>query len=228
MGGVRILLVEDDRNLAGFIRKAMREDGHSCDLAADGEEAYRLPRSQEYDVIILDLMLPKKDGIDVLQALRRERVETPVLILSARGLVDDKVRGLNAGADDYLAKPFSIDELRARLSAILRRTGSAKSNVLQLGDLRLDLLTRKVYRGDKEIHLTGREFSLLEFLMRNPGRVLPRTTIAEHVWGYDFDWGSNVIDVFVNHLRNKIETDPKAPLIHTIRGAGYRFGPEKA
>lgn len=224
---MRFLLIEDDRTLVGFIRKAMKEDGHICEVAHDGEEGLKLAAAEDYDLIILDLMLPKRDGMEVLQALRKRRIHTPILILSARGLVDDKVRGLNAGADDYLSKPFSIDELRARIGALLRRTSTPKSNFLQAGDLKLDLYSRKAFRGGREIQLTAREFSLLEFFMRNVGRVLPRTSIAEHVWDYSFDWGSNVVDVFVNHLRNKIETDPKVRLIHTVRGVGYRFGPEK-
>lgn len=223
---MRILLVEDDKTLVTFVQKAMKEDGHACDVATDGDVASHLATSEDYDLIVLDIMLPKKDGIDVLKGLRGAGRMTPVLVLSARGLVDDKVRGLNAGADDYMSKPFSIEELRARIGALLRRSGSPKTTQLQIEDLKLDLLQRKVFRGGKEIELTGREFALLEFFMRNAGRVLPRTTIAEHVWDYNFDWGSNVVDVFVNHLRNKIEDSSKPKLIHTVRGVGYRFGPE--
>ncbi len=223
---MRVLIVEDDKTIVSFIQKAMKEDGYVTDVASDGEDAEHMAGADAYDVMILDLMLPKKDGLDILKSIREKGIRTPVLILSARGLVDDRVKGLNAGADDYLPKPFSIDELRARLGALLRRSSAAAPRVLQIDDLKLDLITRKATRSDKEIELTGREFALLEFFMRNPGRVLPRTSIAEHVWDYNFDWGSNVVDVFVNHLRNKLEDRGHARLIHTVRGVGYQFGPK--
>jgi DNA-binding response OmpR family regulator len=222
---MRILLIEDDKTVSGFIRKAMKESGHQCDACADGEEGRSLAIRGQYDLVILDLMLPRRDGLEIPKAVRAAGILSPVLILSARGLVDDKVRGLELGADDYLSKPFSIDELKARVGALLRRLASSKSHSLEAGNLKVNLLNRKVFRDGEPVELTGREFLLLEYFMRNIGRILPRTSIAEHVWEYDFDWTSNVVDVFVSHLRLKLETDSEWKLIHTIRGVGYRFEP---
>jgi DNA-binding response OmpR family regulator len=218
---MRILVVEDEKKLAGFIKRALVEDSHAVDVALDGEEGSTLSETQAYDLMILDLLLPKKDGLTLLREMREAKRSTPVLILSARGQVKDRVKGLDLGADDYLAKPFSLDELRARVRALLRRGSETGASTLKLADLTMDLLRREVRRGGEEVRLTPREYALLEYLMRHPNRVLTRTSIAEHVWDYSFDWQSNVVDVFVNYLRRKIEGDGRPKLIHTIRGVGY-------
>lgn len=218
---MRILLVEDEKKLAGFIRKALREDGYAVDLSHDGEEGGRMAMAEDYDAVILDLLLPRRDGLEVLKDLRSRGKSMPVLILTARDGVDDRVQGLDAGADDYLTKPFALDELRARLRALLRRGTSSPSTSLSCGDLKINLLDRSVRRGKREIALTAREFSLLEYLLRNTGRVLTRTSIAEHVWDYNFDWQSNVVDVFVGTLRRKLEEGGEPRLIQTLRGVGY-------
>ncbi len=218
---MRILVVEDERKLAGFIRKALREDGHAVDLSHDGQEGGDLAQTQNYDAVILDLMLPRRGGLEVLRDLRKQGRATPVLILTARDGVGDRVHGLDAGADDYLTKPFALDELRARLRALLRRGTSSSSTTLSCADLKINLLERSVIRGSRAIELTPREFSLLEYFLRNRGRVLTRTSIAEHVWDYNFDWESNVVDVFVGTLRRKLEEDKEPRLIQTLRGVGY-------
>lgn len=218
---MRILVVEDEKKLAGFIRKALREDGHAVDLSHDGQEGAHLAHSENYDAVILDLMLPRRGGLEVLQDLRAKGKSMPVLILTARDGVGDRVQGLDAGADDYLTKPFALDELRARLRALLRRGKAGSPTTLSCGDLKLDLLDRSVRRANRELVLTPREFSLLEYLLRNSGRVLTRTSIAEHVWDYNFDWQSNVVDVFVGTLRRKLEEGGESRLIHTLRGVGY-------
>jgi DNA-binding response OmpR family regulator len=221
IGPVRILVVEDERKLAGFIRKALREDGHAVDLSHDGQEGGHLAETENYDAVILDLMLPRRGGLDVLRDLRSRGRSMPVLVLTARDGVGDRVQGLDAGADDYLTKPFALDELRARLRALLRRGSSGTSTTLSCSDLKLNLLDRSVHRGNREIVLTPREFALMEYLLRNAGRVLTRTSIAEHVWDYNFDWQSNVVDVFVGTLRRKLEEGGESRLIHTLRGVGY-------
>jgi DNA-binding response OmpR family regulator len=218
---MRILVVEDEKKLAGFIRKALREDGHAVDLSHDGEDGGRLAESEDYDAVILDLMLPRRGGLDVLRDLRARGKSMPILVLTARDGVGDRVHGLDAGADDYLTKPFALDELRARLRALLRRGKAAPASTLSFADLRLDLLDRSVRRANRDIVLTPREFALLEYLLRNSGRVLTRTSIAEHVWDYNFDWQSNVVDVFVAALRRKLEGAGEPRLIHTLRGVGY-------
>ena len=218
---MRILVVEDEKKLAGFIKRALVEDSHAVDVAGDGDEGSYMAGSQSYDLVILDILLPKKDGLSILRELRDGKKTTPVLILSARGQVKDRVKGLDLGADDYLAKPFSLDELRARVRALLRRGSEAGTSTLKIADLTMDLLRREVRRGGEEIRLTPREYALLEYLMRHPNRVLTRTSIAEHVWDYSFDWQSNVVDVFVNYLRRKLEGEGRPKLIHTIRGVGY-------
>jgi DNA-binding response OmpR family regulator len=218
---MRILVIEDEKKLAGFIKRALVEDSHAVDVAADGDEGSFLTGSQAYDLVILDLLLPRKDGLTILREMRDAGKATPVLILSARGQVKDRVKGLDLGADDYLGKPFSLDELRARIRALLRRGSEAGTSTLKLADLSMDLLRREVKRGGEEIRLTPREYALLEYLMRHPNRVLTRTSIAEHVWDYSFDWQSNVVDVFVNYLRRKLEGEGRPKLIHTIRGVGY-------
>ena len=218
---MRILLVEDDRKVASFIQNGLAEEGYAVDLAADGEMGLAMGLDRLHDVIVLDVMLPGNPGFQVLRELRQAHVETPVLLLTARDTVEDKVRGLDAGADDYLTKPFAFAELLARVRALLRRRTTERAPLLQVEDLVLDPATRAVKRGGEAIPLTNREFSLLEYLMRNAGRVLTRTAIAEHVWDYSFDSETNVIDVYVNYLRKKIDTGRDRKLIHTVRGVGY-------
>jgi heavy metal response regulator len=218
---MRILLVEDERKVAGFIRKGLEEEGYAVDVAPDGEKALYLAETNEYDLIILDWMIPRKDGLAVLQALRASGAVTPVILLTARDAVTDKVEGLNSGADDYLTKPFEFSELLARVRALFRRGKSDQPTVLELADLRMDLLARRVTRGGTPIDLTAKEYSLLEYLMRNAGKVLTRTMIAEHVWDVHFDSDTNVIDVYVNYLRNKIDRPFQQKLLQTVRGVGY-------
>jgi heavy metal response regulator len=218
---MRILLVEDDRKVASFIRRGLMEEGHAVDLAADGETGLAMALDRLHDLIILDVMLPGKPGFQVVRELRQAKVSTPVLLLTARDAVEDKVQGLDAGADDYLTKPFAFAELLARVRALLRRGVEPRAPVLQVADLTLDPATRTVKRGGEAISLTNREFALLEYLLRNAGRVLTRTTIAEHVWDYSFDSTTNVIDVYVNYLRKKIDAGRDPKLIHTVRGVGY-------
>jgi heavy metal response regulator len=218
---MRILLVEDDKKVASFIRTGLEEEGYAVDVASEGEAGLFMGLDRLHDLIVLDVMLPKKPGFQVLRELRQAKVATPVLMLTARDTVEDKVQGLDAGADDYLTKPFVFAELLARVRALLRRRAEARSPKLQVADLVLDPATRSVTRGGQPITLTNREFALLEYLMRNAGRVLTRTAITEHVWDYDFDSGTNVIDVYVNYLRKKIDAGHELKLLHTVRGAGY-------
>ncbi len=218
---MRILLVEDDRKVASFIRKGLVEEGHAVDVASEGETGLAMGLDRLHDIIILDVMLPGKPGFQVVRELRQAKVATPVLLLTARDGVEDKVQGLDAGADDYLTKPFAFAELLARVRALLRRGTAAQAPLLQVTDLTLDPAKRTVKRGEEVISLTNREFALLEYFMRNPGRVLTRTMIAEHVWDYSFDSNTNVIDVYVNYLRKKIDTGRERKLLHTVRGVGY-------
>ncbi len=218
---MRILLVEDDRKVASFIRKGLVEEGHAVDVASEGETGLAMGVDRLHDIIILDVMLPGKPGFQVVRELRQAKVATPVLLLTARDGVEDKVQGLDAGADDYLTKPFAFAELLARVRALLRRGTAAQAPLLQVTDLTLDPAKRTVKRGEEVISLTNREFALLEYFMRNPGRVLTRTMIAEHVWDYSFDSNTNVIDVYVNYLRKKIDTGRERKLLHTVRGVGY-------
>ena len=219
---MRLLLVEDDSTIAEFVDKGLREAGFAVDRAADGIDALERAVAEPYDAAIVDVMLPRMDGLLLIDALRARGVRIPVLILSARRSVDDRVRGLQAGGDDYLTKPFAFAELLARIQALIRRsTGAAEPTRLTLGDLTLDLLTRKVHRGSTPIDLRPREFSLLEYLMRNPGKVLSKTMILSHVWGYRFDPNTNVVDVLVSRLRDKIDRPFAKKLLHTVRGVGY-------
>jgi len=218
---VRILVVEDEKKVAAFVRKGLEEEGYAVDVAIDGEKALYMAEMSDYDLIILDWMIPKKDGLAVLGQLRASGLTTPVILLTARDAVQDKVLGLNTGADDYLAKPFDFAELLARVRALFRRGKSDASTVLEVGDLRMDLLSRKVTRAGVAIDLTAKEYSLLEYFMRNTGKVLTRTMIAEHVWDVHFDSDSNVIDVYVNYLRNKIDRPFEPKLLQTVRGVGY-------
>ena len=218
---MRLLVVEDEKKVASFIRKGLEEEGYAVDVAADGESGLELALDQVHDLIILDIHLPRMNGLRVLQELRRKKVKTPVLLLTVRATIEDKVLGLDAGADDYLTKPFAFQELVARVRALLRRRAEAEPPVLQIADLVLDPARRTVFRGGEKIELTAKEYTLLDYLMRNPGRVLTRTLIGEHVWDYDFDTSTNVIDVYVNYLRKKIDAGRETKLIHTVRGVGY-------
>ena len=219
---MRVLVVEDERRLARYVKKGLEEHHFAVDLASDGEEGLCCAQVNEYDVIVLDLLLPKKDGLTVLQELRERDDQVPVLILTARDALTDKVAGFDAGADDYLTKPFSFLELLLRVRALLRRGKVEPQVKLQVGDLVMDLTAHRASRAGKLLQLTSKEFALLEFFLRNPGRVLSRTTISEHVWDYGFENTlSNVIDVFVNRLRNKIDRDFPHKLLHTVKGVGY-------
>jgi heavy metal response regulator len=223
---VRLLVVEDESKVASFIKKGLGEEGYAVDLAADGEAGLAMALERVHDLIILDIRLPKMDGLQVLRMLRQDKVTTPVLLLTVRATIEDKVLGLDAGADDYLTKPFAFQELVARVRALLRRRAEAEPAVLQVGDLSLDPARRTVVRGGVKIDLTAREFALLDYFMRNPGRVLTRTMIAEHVWDYSFDTSTNVIDVYVNYLRKKIDAEREPKLLHTVRGVGYMLQAE--
>ena len=221
---MRLLLVEDETKLARLIKRGLEEEQFAVDVARDGEEALSLVEATSYDLIILDLMLPKIDGFEVLKGLRARKGWVPVLILTAKASVEDKIKGFDLGSDDYLTKPFAFAELVARIRNLLRRSGPTQSVMLKVGDLTLDPLTRTVQRGDQLIELTNKEFAILEYLMRHPNRVLPRTMLTEHIWGYSFSIGSNVIDVYVTMLRKKV--DPEKRLIQTVKGAGYRISDE--
>jgi DNA-binding response OmpR family regulator len=218
---MRILVVEDEAKVASFIRRALEEESYAVDVCAEGTRGLDLARQGSYDLVILDLMLPEMSGFEVLKALRKDRLAVPVLILTARSQVDEKVKGLDAGADDYLTKPFAIEELLARVRVLLRRGVGEATGLLQVDDLVLNPATREVTRGGKRIELTAKEYALLEYMMRNAGRVLTRPMIAEHVWNLDFDTFTNVIDVYVNYLRNKIDRGWDRKLIQTVRGSGY-------
>jgi len=223
---MKILVVEDEERVARFIQKGLREEGHAVDVSHDGEDGEFLAEVNDYDLIILDLMLPKKNGITVCKELRANGVNTPVLMLTARDSVEDKVRGLDAGADDYLPKPFAFEELLARVRALLRRKSETRAPTLKVGDLELDPISRRVTRAGQPIRLTTKEYALLEYLMRNAGKVLSRTLIGEHVWDMNFDPESNVIDVYISHLRAKIDKGFDKPLLHTLRGQGYLLSDE--
>ena len=220
---MRILVVEDSRRLAGIVRRGLQEEGYAVDNAYDGEEAQYMAETTPFDLIVLDVMLPKKDGLTVCRELRAKKVNTLVLMLTAKDAVEDRVAGLDAGADDYLVKPFAFNELLARVRALLRREGLPKSPVLQVGDLTMDVLTRDVRRGERAIELTAKEYAILEYFMRRPNVVVTRTMLGESVWDYEFDGLSNIIDVYVRRLRRKIDTNGQGSLIQTLRGAGYRL-----
>jgi DNA-binding response OmpR family regulator len=219
---MRLLVAEDDRKVASFIRQGLEEEGYAVEVAPDGAAALdTLLAGPPFDLVVLDVMLPRQDGFSVLKRMRERRIETPVLFLTARDTVPDRVAGLDLGADDYLTKPFSFDELLARIRALLRRGHGQRSSRLRVTDLTLDPATREVTRGARKVELTVREYALLEFLMRNVGRVQTRSMLTEHVWGLNFDPESNVVDVYVGYLRRKVDGPGEQRLIHTIRGAGY-------
>ena len=219
---MRILVVEDDRRIASFIAKGLKEAGFVVDQAANGDEGLHLGLSEPYDAAVVDIMLPKRDGLSVIEEWRRRKIRTPVIVLSAKRSIDDRVKGLQAGGDDYLIKPFYFTELLARVHALLRRSNQeVEPTRLTVGELSLDLLTRDVLRSGSKIELQPREFSLLEYLMRNAGRVISKTMIMQHVWGYDFDPQTNVVDVLVSRLRAKVDRDFQQKMIQTHRGVGY-------
>jgi DNA-binding response OmpR family regulator len=218
---MRLLVVEDEPKLASFIQRGLAEESFAVDIARDGEEAIDRAARTSYDLVILDLMLPGMDGFAVCRALRSAGSDTPILILSARGVVQDRVKGLELGADDFLTKPFVFSELSARVRALLRRRQPTALLTLTVGSLTVDPMTRVVKRGERRLDLTQKEFALLEYLMRHAGQVVTRTMIAEHVWGFNWDRLTNVIDVYVNHLRKKVELADEPRLIHAVRGAGY-------
>lgn len=218
---VQVLVVEDEYHLADSIARRLEEEGYSVDVAHDGEEGYKLASSKKYHLVILDLLLPRKDGMRVLRDLRRNKVQSMILVLTAKSAVEDRVDGLHAGADDYLTKPFAFAELTARVESLLRRQGFEEHSTLRAVDLELDVVTRNVCRAGKAVHLTAKEFLLLEYLMRNKNRILTRAAIAEQVWGYTFDTGTNIVDVYINYLRKAIDEGFSSRLIHTVRGVGF-------
>lgn len=218
---MRILIAEDERDLNRLIKKRLKENGYSVDACFDGEEVLDYLQCAEYDALILDIMMPKKDGIAVLQRLRERENAIPVLLLTAKDSIEDRVTGLDAGADDYLVKPFAFEELLARLRVLLRKPVTQKSSVLRVADLSLHMDTRQVFRGDKEIRLSSKEYALLHYMMQNVGVVLSRDKLEQHVWDYDFSGGSNVIDVYIRYLRKKVDEGYENKLIHTVRGHGY-------
>ena len=218
---MRILVIEDEKKVANFIKKGLEEEHYAVDTAYDGEAGLFMAETNEYDLIVLDLMIPKIDGLEVLKRIRGNKINVPVLVLTAKATVEDIVKGLDTGCDDYLTKPFEFVEFLARIRALLRREKIEKEPILKVADLTLSLVTHKVMRRGKEIELTSKEYALLEYFMRNPEKVLTRTMISEHVWDYHFDSLTNVVDVYVNYLRKKIDKDFEPKLIHTIRGVGY-------
>lgn len=217
---MRVLVIEDEKRVAGFMQRSLSEAGYAVDCAYDGEEGLHLAQANSYDAIILDLMLPKRDGLSLLKFLRERGMATPVLAVTAKGTVRDRVMGLNGGCDDYLVKPFSIAELIARVRSLLRR-GTPQTATLHVDDLALDVMAHRVTRAGKPVELTPKEFALLEYLMRNAGQVLTKTMIEQHVWNYDFDSGTNLVEVHLSHLRAKIDRGHRSPLVDTVRGVGY-------
>ncbi|BCR03515.1 DNA-binding response regulator [Desulfuromonas versatilis] len=218
---MRILVVEDEKKVASFIKRGLEEESYEVDLAYDGEEGLQKATEVPYDLILMDIMLPKMDGLTAIREIRKKEIATPVLCLTAKDTVDDIVSGLDSGSDDYLTKPFAFAELLARVRSLVRRGKQDRGAEITFADLRLDPVSHKVWRGSKEIDLTAKEYALLEYFMRNPNQVLTRTMIAEHVWDYTFDSFTNIIDVYVNYLRKKVDKDYEKKLIHTVRGVGY-------
>ena len=220
---MNILVVDDEKKLAGFIGKGFEENGFTVTISHEGNEAYTLACTQPFDLIVLDIMLPGRDGLSILKNLRSRKNTVPVILVTARSEMNERIEGLNLGADDYIVKPFFIDELLARVQAVLRRSAGEQLSVLRAGDLTMNLISRTVLRGDQEITIPPREFSLLEYLMRSPGRVFTRANILEHVWGYSFDPQTNLVDVCVQRLRSAIDSPGAASFIEAVRGVGYRF-----
>jgi DNA-binding response OmpR family regulator len=220
---MRVLVVEDEQQLASIIQRGLTEEGYAVDAAGTGEEAENLALNIPYDLILLDIILPGKDGIEVCRTLRQQKIKTPVLMLTARDSVGDKVKGLDSGADDYLVKPFVFEELYARVRALLRREENLLPQKLQVGDLSIETTTRRVMRGERQIELTGKEYAILEFLMRHPNLVITRVMLEQHIWNLELDSTSNLVDVFIRRLRIKIDDGEKKSLIQTVKGAGYRL-----
>ncbi len=220
---MKILVIEDEKKIASFIRKGMEAAGFVVDVSHHGDEGFTLATTRPYQAVVLDIMLPGKDGLSILRNLRDRKMAVPVILLTARSELNERLEGLNLGADDYLTKPFHIEELIARIHAVTRRAAGTSQSILAVADMKMNLLTRNVTRGGEAIELTAREFSLLEHLMRSPGRVLTRVEICERVWDYNFDPGTNLVDVYVQRLRKKVDGDAAQKLIETIRGVGYRI-----
>lgn len=220
---MKILVVEDDKKLGGFLRKGLEAQGFVVDFCDNGDKGFTLATTRAYDALVLDIMLPGRDGLSILRNLRDQHATVPVILLTARSSLNERLDGLNLGADDYLTKPFYIEELVARLHALMRRSSGQQLTVLQHGDVTVDLMTRAVKRGGEAVELTAREFALLTYLLRAPGRTFSRTQICEHVWNYHFDPGTNLVDVYVQRLRKKLSSDPEQPIIETVRGVGYRI-----
>ncbi len=218
---MRILVVEDEKKVARFVQQGLEEEHYSVDIAHDGEKGLQMAQEMDYDLLIIDVMLPRQNGLDLTRAYREAKGSTPILMLTAKTATEDKVAGLDSGADDYLTKPFAFAELLARVRSLLRRGAKEKSTILSISDLELDTVTHKAKRGARSIDLTAKEYALLEYFLRNKERVLSRTIISEHIWDYNFDTGTNLIDVYVNHLRNKIDSGFERKLLHTVRGVGY-------
>lgn len=218
---MRLLVIEDEKSLLKIIAKRLKEEGYSVDAVTNGRDGENYIYSTDYDCIILDIMIPIVNGLTLLRKIRAKKISTPVLLLTARDSIEDRVVGLDTGADDYLIKPFSFDELLARVRALLRRQKEKRDIVLSVGDLKLDTVTREIKRGDRSIELTSKEYSILEYFLKNKNRVLTKSQIAEHVWNYDFEYNSNIVEVYIRYLRRKIDEDFKNKLIHTIRGGGY-------
>ncbi|MBI1806624.1 MAG: heavy metal response regulator transcription factor [Ignavibacteria bacterium] len=218
---MKILVVEDEQKVAKFLQQGLEEEHYAVKVASDGEQGTVSATTETFDLIILDIFLPKRDGISLLKEIRSKQITTPVLMLTAKSSVDNKIEGLDSGADDYLTKPFAFAELLARVRALLRRGGVEKSTMLKVADLQLDTVAHKAKRGEKLIELTGKEYALLEYFMRNVNRVLTRTIISEHIWNYNFDTGTNVVDVYINHLRSKVDDGFEKKLLQTVRGVGY-------
>ena len=218
---MRILVVEDEKKVARFVQQGLEEEHYSVDIAHDGERGLQMALEMEYDLLIIDVMLPRQTGLDLTRAYREAKRTTPILMLTAKTATEDKVAGLDSGADDYLTKPFAFAELLARVRSLLRRGAKEKSTILSIADLELDTVTHKAKRAARSIELTAKEYALLEYFLRNKERVLSRTIISEHIWDYNFDTGTNLIDVYVNHLRNKIDSGFERKLLHTVRGVGY-------
>jgi DNA-binding response OmpR family regulator len=220
---VKVLIVEDDESVARFLKQATLEAGYTAEVIEDGLQALQTAKNLPFDVILLDVMLPRMNGFEICRQLRAAQIMTPILIITARDSLEDKLAGLDGGADDYIVKPFQVAELLARVRALLRR-GNSSPTILQVADLALDPATRKAVRGDKAIPLSGTEYALLEYLMRNAGRVVTRSMVLDHVWQYDFEGNDNVLDVYISYLRRKIDKGHAQPLIHTLRGVGFRMG----
>ena len=220
---MKVLVVEDEKKIASFVRKGLEAQGFVVDVCHDGKDGFTAATTRPYDAIVLDIMLPGRDGLSILRGLRERRMAVPVILLTARGELNERLEGLNLGADDCLTKPFYIEELIARLHVVTRRASGASQSILAVGDLSVNLLTREVLRGGRKIELPAREFELLEHLARSPGRVLTRAQICERVWNYDFDPGTNLVEVYIQRLRKKIDADSEGKLIETIRGVGYRM-----